>query len=112
MQTILAQQQDPAPVLVSVFLRGGADGLHLVPPVADDAYHRSRPSIAVSASDALRLDDTFGLHPALAPLLPVFKDGVDVHGRARERAGHREGLAHGADDVGQPLLDGQRIGIG
>lgn len=107
MQTILAQQQDPARVLVSVFLRGGADGLHLVPPVADDAYHRSRPSIAVSAADALQLDDTFGLHPALAPLLPIFKDGslAIVHqcGTADETRSHfsaEDFLNHGGLEGG------------
>ena len=34
--------------LVVVFLRGAADGLHLVPPIADDAYYRARPLLAVA----------------------------------------------------------------
>ncbi|HEX8701426.1 MAG TPA: transcriptional initiation protein Tat, partial [Myxococcaceae bacterium] len=55
-------------VLVTLFLRGGADGLSLVPPVGDPDYYRLRPQLALAApgtsSDAaLRLDDTFGLHP-------------------------------------------------
>jgi uncharacterized protein (DUF1501 family) len=107
MQTILAQQQEPAPVLVSIFLRGGADGLHLVPPVADDAYHRSRPSIAVSPSAALRLDETFGLHPALAALHPLFREGAlgIVHqcGTADETRSHfsaEDFLHHGGLEGG------------
>lgn len=68
--------------LVVVFLRGGADGLTLVPPVGDDAYHRARPVLRVPAADALRLDERFGLHPALAPLRPHIAEGrlAIVHG--------------------------------
>lgn len=67
-------------VLVTLFLRGGADGLHLVPPVGDADYARLRPTLALGKPGsgegaALRLDDTFGLHPALEPLLPWWKEG-------------------------------------
>jgi uncharacterized protein (DUF1501 family) len=61
--------------VVVVFLRGGADGLSLVPPIGDDDYHRSRPQLAVAPKDALRLDGLFGLHPALGDLLPLFREG-------------------------------------
>ncbi|QSQ23020.1 DUF1501 domain-containing protein [Pyxidicoccus parkwayensis] len=65
---------------VTVFLRGGVDGLSLVPPVEDAAYHRARPSLALkspgSGSDAaLKLDGRFGLHPKLEPLLPLWNEG-------------------------------------
>jgi uncharacterized protein (DUF1501 family) len=64
--------------LVLVFLRGGADGLSIVPPVGDPAYRAARPTIALAApgkdGGALRLDDVFALHPALAPLLPLWSD--------------------------------------
>jgi uncharacterized protein (DUF1501 family) len=62
-------------VLVSVFLRGGADGLALVPPVGDDGYHRARPRLGVPAGQALRLDGVFGLAPELAELHPWFASG-------------------------------------
>ncbi|ATB33898.1 DUF1501 domain-containing protein [Melittangium boletus] len=65
-------------VLVTLFLRGGVDGLSLVPPVGDADYHRARPTLALPASGegaALRLDDTFGLHPGLAPLMPLWSGG-------------------------------------
>lgn len=67
-------------VLITLFLRGGADGLHLVPPVGDPDYARLRPTLALGKPGggdgaALRLDDTFGLHPALAPLLPWWSEG-------------------------------------
>ena len=66
--------------LVLVFLRGGADGLSIVPPVADPAYRAARPTIALAPpgrdGGALRLDDVFALHPALAPLLPLWREGT------------------------------------
>ncbi|GHH02132.1 DUF1501 domain-containing protein [Comamonas sp. JC664] len=64
--------------LVTVFLRGGVDGLSLVPPVEDAAYHRARPTLALKASGpdaALKLSGPFGLHPRLESLLPLWRDG-------------------------------------
>ena len=68
--------------LVTVYLRGGADGLYLVPPIGDDDYHRARPTLAVKPTDAIRLDAMFGLHPLLKPLERWFRDGklAVVHG--------------------------------
>jgi uncharacterized protein (DUF1501 family) len=63
--------------LIVVMLRGAVDGLNVVAPVADPNYARLRPTIALAApgqdGGALRLDSTFGLHPALAPLLPLWE---------------------------------------
>lgn len=70
-----AEQDDPR-TLVVIFLRGGADGLALVPPVGDDAYHVARPTIGIRARDAIRLDDRFSLHPQLASLAPLFHEGI------------------------------------
>jgi uncharacterized protein (DUF1501 family) len=72
--------RDARHTLVCVFLRGGADTLNLYPPWADDAYHRARPTLALKAPGggsgaALRLDERFGLHPAMAALLPAFREG-------------------------------------
>jgi uncharacterized protein (DUF1501 family) len=77
---------DDRQTLVVIFLRGGADGLSLVPPLADDDYHRARPRLGVSERDGLRLDDVFGLHPRLAALHPLFTDGslAIVHGAGSE----------------------------
>ena len=68
--------------LVVLFLRGGADGLNIVVPYGEDAYHRSRPSLGLGAPNGARLGDRtldldgfFGFHPALAPILPLYKDG-------------------------------------
>ena len=74
----------PAPLLASgrlvvVFLRGACDGLSATVPYADPEYARLRPNIALPAPDggaeaSLRLDATFALHPALAPLLPLWQE--------------------------------------
>ncbi|MBA3710342.1 MAG: hypothetical protein H0W83_16150, partial [Planctomycetes bacterium] len=69
-----ASADDPRAVIV-VFLRGGADGLSLVPPVGDDGYHRARPRIAIPAQGSLRLDGMFSLHPDLSALERWYRDG-------------------------------------
>src|SRR5438128_10385216 len=65
--------------LVVVLLRGAVDGLNVVVPYADDAYYAVRPSIAIAKPDTgdgagLALDGHFALHPALAPLLPLWQE--------------------------------------
>lgn len=62
-------------VLVLLSLRGAADGLSLVVPHGDPAYHEARPRIGVPHSALLAPDPMFGLHPALAPLLPMWTAG-------------------------------------
>ena len=60
--------------LVLIELRGGNDGLNTVIPFANPAYARARPTIAIGPERVLRLDRELGLHPALAPLLPAWKE--------------------------------------
>ena len=92
--------------LVVVFLRGGADGLNIVVPHGDDQYHVLRPTLALARpSDrtaelrarALDLDGFFGLHPALAPLLPLYHDGhmgiVHAVGSGDQTRSHFEAMA-------------------
>ena len=67
-------------VLVAIFQRGAVDGLNLVVPYGEKTYYDARPSIAVprpgsGEGAALDLDGFFGLHPALAAVLPYFRDG-------------------------------------
>lgn len=68
-------------VLVIVRLFGGNDGLNTVVPYADDNYYlaRSRDSVAdlaLKPEQVLRLpgSDRHGLHPSLAPLLPLYEE--------------------------------------
>src|SRR5271154_1917528 len=72
---------DPgARTLVCIFLRGGADTLNMLVPYGDDDYYRNRPTLAIprpsaSASSALKLNEFYGLHPKLKPLVPLFGEG-------------------------------------
>jgi uncharacterized protein (DUF1501 family) len=61
--------------LVVVFLRGGLDGLSAIVPAGDPHLAAARPRIAVPAGALLPLDRGFGLHPALAPLHPLWGRG-------------------------------------
>jgi uncharacterized protein (DUF1501 family) len=51
--------------MVVVICRGGMDGLTVSPPVGDPDYAALRGDVAVASDKALKLDGTFGLHPAL-----------------------------------------------
>ena len=62
-------------VIVVLSLRGAADGLSLVVPHGDPTYYAARPTIAVPATSLLAADATFGLHPSLEPLLPMWDAG-------------------------------------
>jgi uncharacterized protein (DUF1501 family) len=61
--------------LVVLSLHGGFDGLSAIVPIGDPDYYRARPTLAVPKSQVIAGDGTFGLHPALAPLLPLWRDG-------------------------------------
>lgn len=61
--------------LVVIIARGGLDGMSLSPPVGDPNYAILRGPIAIPAEAALRLDDTFGLHPKLANLFRLAQAG-------------------------------------
>ncbi|MFD2454115.1 DUF1501 domain-containing protein [Ideonella paludis] len=71
--------QAAQPRLVVILLRGAMDGLSVVAPYADPDYARARPDLAMakpgSADGLLDLDGRFGLHPALAPLMPLWQKG-------------------------------------
>jgi uncharacterized protein (DUF1501 family) len=60
--------------LVAVFQRGAVDGLNVVVPYGEKAYYDARPTIAIPKGDVVDLDGFFGVHPSLAPLVPLFKD--------------------------------------
>ncbi|MDF1505861.1 DUF1501 domain-containing protein [Roseisolibacter sp. H3M3-2] len=67
-------------VLVCLFQRGAADALNVVVPFGDRAYYALRPNIAVPEpgrpNGALDLDGFYALHPALAPLKPLWDRGL------------------------------------
>lgn len=63
----------PQSRLLVVLLRGGMDGLHLLPPLADPAYPRLRGALALP--EGLPLDGQFALHPALPFAHQLYRDG-------------------------------------
>ncbi|MDE1995858.1 MAG: DUF1501 domain-containing protein [Rhizobiaceae bacterium] len=59
---------------VTIVLRGAMDGLDLVQPYGETAFAGLRPDIALSPDKGLLdLDGFFGLHPAAADLMPLWK---------------------------------------
>jgi uncharacterized protein (DUF1501 family) len=66
-------------VLVAVFQRGAVDGLSMVTPHGDPGYAGLRPAIGLQpprrgeSERAIDLDGFFALHPALAPLVPLWE---------------------------------------
>ncbi len=72
-------QNSSRDVIVSVFLRGGADGLTMVAPFADADYYRGRPAIAVPRPDTsasnrgTALDNFFMFPPGMMGLYPAWQ---------------------------------------
>jgi uncharacterized protein (DUF1501 family) len=70
-------QSAPSKRLIAIFLRGAVDGLNVVVPYRETAYYQNRPRIAIpqptNEGGALDLDGQFGLHPALAALIPLWQ---------------------------------------
>ena len=66
--------------LVVVLLRGAIDGLSVVVPFEDRHYQAARSGIRLAGpgepGGVMRLNSQFGLHPALAPLLPHWQQGL------------------------------------
>ncbi len=67
--------------LIKVFMRGGADGLHLFPPVNDPFYREHRPNLAIEApsgdiNSAIDIGDSYrAMNPNLEPLMEIWDAG-------------------------------------
>src|SRR6266576_5300312 len=59
--------------LVVIFQRGAADGLNIVVPHGEPSYYAMRPTINIPRKSVLDLDGFFGLHPAMSPFQPLWK---------------------------------------
>ena len=60
-------------LLILIELKGGNDGLNTLVPFADPAYYALRPKLAIARDSVIQLSDGVGLHPALEPLLPLWR---------------------------------------
>jgi uncharacterized protein (DUF1501 family) len=62
-------------VLVVCQLSGGNDGLNTVIPWANKLYYDLRPTLKISEEKVIKIGEQMGLHPALAPLGELYKQG-------------------------------------
>ena len=67
---------------IKIFMRGGADGLHLFPPSRHQIYHDHRPNIGIEAPNssdantAIDIGDNFRyMNPNLEPLDEIWRAG-------------------------------------
>jgi uncharacterized protein (DUF1501 family) len=69
-----ATEQLPAGsgILVILTMYGGNDGLNMLIPYADNAYHDARPELSYRPEEVLHLDDRLGLNPALKGLAELW----------------------------------------
>ena len=73
----IANAANNGPVLVSVFLQGGADSLSLLFPAGDSTYTKLRPQLALpaSAGPVFAEDTRLHWHPSLAPIATLHGEG-------------------------------------
>ena len=64
----LAAAETQQPVLVSIFLEGGADALSVLSPQGDPLYRKLRPRLALAGGPVFSEDDRLHWHPAAAAL--------------------------------------------
>src|SRR5258705_3768714 len=82
-KVVLAESYDSTrDVIISIFLRGGADGLSLCVPFGDANYYTSRPTIAIPRPDStatatrgIALDNFFAFPRAMQGLMPAYQAG-------------------------------------
>jgi uncharacterized protein (DUF1501 family) len=62
----------PQPVLVSIFLEGGADALSILSPQGDPLYRKLRPKLALSGGTTFSEDPRLHWHPAATALATLY----------------------------------------
>jgi len=117
---LAAQPRLRKKTLVTVFQRGGVDGLNMVIPFGEKHYYDYRPTIAVPAPSserpaAIDLDGFFGLHPSLRPLHSLYERGelaiIHAAGSPHETRSHfdaqdyMESAAPGVKNGGEGWLN-------
>lgn len=99
-------------VMVSIFQRGGADGLSICAPFGDPAYYTARPSIAIPQPDAtvvatrgIALDNFFAFPRAMAGLVPAYSaaDLLVIHATGQLNNSRSHFDAQRYMEVGKPI---------
>jgi len=95
-----------------VLLRGGLDGMAAVPPIGDPDYVHTRGSAALDRGEVVPLDGFFGLHPGLAPLAPLWREGElgFAHAVGLSGGGRSHFDAQDVLDNGTSTAQGERTG--
>ena len=62
-------------ILVVLQMAGGNDGLNMVVPYADDAYHVARPQLRLAADQVLKIDNHIALNPKLTGVKSLYDEG-------------------------------------
>jgi uncharacterized protein (DUF1501 family) len=113
-RVVLAQTQaSNRDVIVSIFQRGGADGLSLVVPFGDSNYNTTtRPTLFIPRPDAnvpvgqkaIALDNFFGFAPAMAGLVPAYSAGhlLPIHAAGQTFVSRSHFDAQRYMEVGKP----------
>ncbi|MEP6733635.1 MAG: DUF1501 domain-containing protein [bacterium] len=99
-------------VILSVFMRGGADGLSLCVPFGDPAYYTGRSTIAIPRPDAagavttkgIALDNFFAFPQAMAGLMTAYSatDLLIVHATGQLNTSRSHFDAQRYMEVGKP----------
>ncbi len=105
-------------VLVFIFQRGAMDGLMAVSPFTDPYLKAARPTLFMDAARSgkdqplIDLDGRFGLHPALAPLEPLFREQrlAIVHGMGSPNSTRSHFDAQDYMESGTPFSKGTPSG--
>ncbi len=59
-----------------ILLRGGLDGISLLPPYGLDEYYSLRPNISIPKNKVLKINDKYGIYPSLKNgLYELFQNG-------------------------------------
>jgi len=62
-------------ILVVLQMAGGNDGLNMVVPYADDAYHVARPRLRLAPDQVLKINNYIALNPKLAGMKSLYDEG-------------------------------------
>jgi len=62
-------------VLAVLSLSGGNDGLNTIIPLSSGLYRDFRPTLGISDSQIIRINDHLGFHPSMAPLKKYWDEG-------------------------------------
>ncbi|MEP6999038.1 MAG: DUF1501 domain-containing protein [bacterium] len=98
-------------IIVSVFMRGGADGLSLCVPFGDASYYTSRSTIAIprpdstqTATKGIALDNFFAFPQAMSGLMPAYsaQDLLVVHATGQFNNSRSHFDAQRYMEVGKP----------